>query len=264
MSTANEIPAAPSQAPRQALLAAGFYEEAGRLRRGPLAARLQRDWLIFQVVEGPSTRHLGLLSLGYPGLWKPASPDEYLFELPASLITTAEGELADEDEPARSRRAASQLADWAAATLDAAAPTDWHAPDEALVRTWLASQALTIQQGPLVRQIDLVCQPRRLALRSVLVPEVSASLSAARRAWIEKTLSAAQAQWRMTRLGFGGVVGKPTIEAEIDLTACPLALVGQLSLAAREALEAVSRHLLPTLSVLCDPTVCCETWETLF
>jgi hypothetical protein len=264
MATAMEPPTAPWQAQRRALLAAGFCDEADRLRRGLLAARLERDWLIFEIAAGAATRHLGLLSLGQPGLWKPSTAGDFVFELPASLLAMAQDELGDDDGLEAEGSVTALLADWAMITLDPAASTDWHAPDEALVRSWLPSESMVIQQGPLLRKFDLVCQPGRFALRSVLVAEVSAALSTARRAWIEKTLAAAQAQWRMARFGFGGIVGQPTIEVEVDLSVCPKALARELLHTARSVLEVVIRHLLPTLDILCDPAVHCETWETLF
>ena len=205
---------------------------------------------------------MGRLSLGQAGLWKPVSAEYYAFDLPTSLLGSVPEEL-DDDQGGVNGRAASALADWAVATLDPATSTEhWSAPSEDQVRGWLPSHTLAIQQGTLVRQIVPVCQAGRLALRCVLVPEVSAALSNPRRMRIEKTLAAAQNQWRMTRLGFGGTAGKPTIEAEIDLTACPLGLASHLTRAGRTALEMVSRHQLPTLDALCDPTVHCATWES--
>jgi len=264
MATTIDIPEA-STSFRQTLLAAGFDEAAGQWRRGPVAARLEEDWLVFQLPASIAPGHWQPLSLGQPGLWKPSSADEFVFEIPLSLLATVPDDLDDDEyESSANGRVASQLADWAVATLDPAAPIDWHAPEKARVQSWLPSQSLVIQQNSLVRQIVLVCDSWRLALRCVLVPELSASLSPARRAWIEKTLATAQCRWRMTRLGFGGTQQKPTIEAEIDLTACPVVLASQLVLSGREALEAVARRVLPTLSVLCDPAVPCETWESLF
>ena len=190
------------------------------------------------------------------------TPDTHAFELPASILMGADADPDDDDLP--DSRTAERWGDWAVATLDGSAPEGWQAPDEATVRSWLPAEALTIQCGPLVRQIDLVHQPSRLALRTVLVPGMTGPLSAARCAWTEKTLLAAQGQWRMVRLGFGGKVGKTTIEAECDLSGCPAALCQDLLLTALAALEQVSRQLLPTFTVLTDSNVLCDTWESSF
>ena len=249
-----------SQAVSAALEAAGFTRRGtGPLRRGPLTATCQDGWLAFEPFD-VDTLHLPQLSLGKGGLWKPRGLDAYAFEVPLAALGAADVCLDDED--GAGEQVVEDVAAWCEATLVGEPAADWVSPDEDAVSAWLPAEARAVRQGALVRRIELICSPRRLALRAVLVSEVPASLSAARRTWIERKLLFAQRQWRLVRLGFDcGTIDKPAIAAEADLTGCPTAICRELLLASVSALQQVGAHELLTLSVLCDHSVACQAWE---
>lgn len=241
----------------EAFLAAGFeHVGANHYRRGSLAARLDGDWLVFDA-SGAETYHLPRLSLGQLGLWKPQGASGYVFEIPQRAVAAAEIEPDAEDGDG----IVATLAAWADATLWGTAPQGWQPPAEGDVRSWLPAAALAIQRGPLARQIEVVCEPARWALRSTLVSDVSGQLSAARRASIERQLHFVQRHWRLVRLGFGGSAERPSIAAEVDLTGCPGALARELAAMALAALRQVVGHELLSLVTLANPRATCGAWE---
>jgi hypothetical protein len=167
----------------------------------------------------------------------------------------------DFDDDPTDANSMERLLGWCTATLAGRAPAGWKAPTADELRTLASAQQWSIQCGPHVRPVDLISTPRRTAMRVTLMDSVSEELSAARRQWLAGLIDAANERRRLVRLGFDGDAQRTSIVAELDFTGCPPQWQATLIPTALAAVQHVTVQLLPTLSLLCDPRVGCDTWE---
>ena len=209
------------------------------------------------MAEGRKLRRgepLGML--GSPGLWKQIRENggaRPVFELPATLLGLDGG--CDDEEEEGLDLLVSFMA-WAMDTARGKAPRGWEAPQEAEVGSWLGPQDLTIRTGGHIRNGRVIRTDHRLAVSFPIVNRVPPDLSPARRAWLDEVLLDAQDCRRMVRLGRRADGDRVTVEAEIDLTGAPLAIVSDLFGAGLDSLRGAVSWLLSPAALVVDATTC--------
>lgn len=206
-------------------------------------------------VEAPGERWLRP-GLGGLGLWK-GYGDRAAFEIPATVTEYCD----DADGEETVATGIEQLEAWCVASLAGDVPVGWMAPSEAELRAIARADDWSIQAGPHVRPIALVCEAGRIALHLELVTAVSDGLSKPRQAWITNLVEATSNRRRLVRLHLQSGPQRTSIIAEIDLTGCPRQWYAALLPLSLAALRHVAAEMLPTLSLLCDPHVHCDAWE---
>lgn len=193
---------------------------------------------------------------GQPGLWKRVrvgNKIERMFALPASLL---DGQ--GLEEHLEEDHLAWQAMSWALETAQGRVPSGWLTPDRAVLESWFTREQLTVVSGALLRQGELIAEPDRLALRFPIVPELSAELPAARRAWLRLLLEEAQNQWHLVRCGWlEGPDGTAAV-VEVDLTGAPGALHEDLFVTSLEAVRWTVQWLGEPADWLADAAVASE------
>jgi hypothetical protein len=109
---------------------------------------------------------------------------------------------------------------------------------------WLPAGARTIRHDEVIRQLDILLQPDRLAIRMPLVA-LPDGLPEVRSCWLDRILADAAATWRMVRLGRLEASECSRI-AEIDLTGAPAAMLPALLRSARDTLHWLAGAVLET------------------
>ena len=203
----------------QVLEGRGFVPDAGGFRRGRLRFGRAGRWCFLSLPAcgdaGPGA------SPGDPGLWKPGPRrDLHVFPLPVAALVAGDEDEVPGGHPGEvgvGRRLESCLA-WALATWCREIPEGWAVPGGEVVAGWLEGTRSTIRIGGIVRQVEVIREPGRLALQVPLVSRAPADLPAVRRSWLDRVLAAAQDCWRLPRVGWnsGGVA-----VAEVDLSGVP-------------------------------------------
>jgi hypothetical protein len=237
---------------------------------GPPVAPAEKDPLVFTVKSGwgilqgewqPRENTLLNDQLGQPGLWKIRSDDiasetQAIFEVPPTLLAVA-------DPRSQGEEGAWLLRDtlaWGLATAAGQVPADWEPPAGHLIDAFLPQAQLTLQVGPTLRQITVVCEPDRLALTCTLLPQLPNDLSPARNHWLDALLRDGNNRWRMVRIG---VATNNSVLAEVDLTGIPASAVDPLLKTALEALHYAVKGTVQAADFLADGSVNCRALEIL-
>jgi hypothetical protein len=263
MTETTRASAARSGANGEALCAAGFKcRRDGSYRRGPITATRDGIWHTLRAKASRRERADGLL--GQPGLWKLVrNADgrcERVFDLPQVDDLPDDAAWADApDGEDRGESALSLMLEWAAATADGLVPTNWQPPPAETVRRWAAPADLSVRNGGIVRQVEIIVESDRLALRCRVVG-VPAELPPQRRAWLDRLALDANDRWRLVRLGWDGdgsdssdSSGSSNLIAEVDLTGCPAGVLESVFRAALAALRLVVGWLVRAADFLADP-----------
>jgi hypothetical protein len=193
------------------------------------------------------------------GLWKTDGAGQLLFEVPVPVCQAVD----EEHAKGLSGICPRPIAEWVHASLQGEVPPDWTPPARELVELWMAPGALTLQLGPLLRQIELILEPSRWALRVAIVPSVSAELPRSRMRCLQELAADAQQQWRLVRVC---LVKRPegySLMAGVDLTGAPHS--EPLFLACLDGLRHVVDWLAETADLLADVTLTLrspEVWQT--
>lgn len=188
--------------------------------------------------------------LDRPGLWRMVRFEGLtyrLFEMPPVPAVVV-----DEDDERSARPDAMSCLTWALMTAHGTLPGGWQPPPRDEVESWMSRDALTVSVGSALRQGELIHRADRLALRFPIVPRIPATLSPARRGWLEELLTDAQDRWRLVRIGLSGS-GSETAWAEVDLTGCPGPVLESLFRASLGALRWVVEWLAGSADFLVDP-----------
>jgi hypothetical protein len=225
------------------------YQVVGRktYRRGAYLARLYGGWLS---IETQTAEH----SAAGGEAWKPAGPNIDVFELPADVVLSATNAAG---EPALDE-AIGRLTEWYEARRRDELPAGWNPPEAASVRKGTAAELWSLEVGPHLRTIEFDAGPRRAAFRTTLAAAAE-GLSPARCEALARKVAFADRHWRWVRLSTAA--DRPTVTAEIDLAGCPIAWFETLTKPALWALRRTAEHLLPTVAMMTDSRVCCESWE---
>ena len=227
------------------------------LTRDGMGLRARGDWLEAVI---PARTDRGTDSLhGTPGLWRSVGENgtrACIFEIPRAIWAgaSASDETHDlEEEPGATGRALGALLDWAEATADGEAPSSWRAPAREEVDSWLASRRLVARTDAHVAQVEIACEPGRLAIAFPALVKPNQALGSAREAWLRALCLDTEERWRLVRVGVddrdGGVF------AEIDLTGVPAECARPLAQLSLEALTCAVEWVLPSLALVIDPSV---------
>jgi hypothetical protein len=215
----------------------GFVPDAAGFRRGRLRFGRSGRWCFLSL---PSCGDVGPGACpGDPGLWKPGpGRDAHVFPLPVAALAANDEDEDPGDHPGEAgagRRLESCLG-WALATWCREIPEGWAVPGGEVVADWLEGARSTIRIGGIVRQVEVIREPGRLALQVPLVSRNPADLPAVRRAWLDRLLGTAQDCWCLPRVGWssGGVA-----VAEVDLSGVPPGLGRSLARLGVESLGGV-------------------------
>jgi hypothetical protein len=118
----------------------------------------------------------------------------------------------------------------------------------------LSPEGLTVQCGPFARQGELICTPKRLALRVPLIFNVCDDLAESHYYWLRNLLIDAQNRWKMVRIGFRYGSSETSVQAEVDLSGAPLSVLSGLFTIALSALHAVAAWVVPSAEFLVEHT----------
>jgi len=193
------------------------------------------------------------------GLWKAGDAGQLLFEVPMPVCEA----VAEEHTRGLPGVCPRPIAEWVHASLRGELPPDWTPPARELVELWMAPGALTLQLGPLLRQIELILEPSRWALRVAVVPSVSAELPRSRMRCLQDLAADAQRQWRLVRVCLVKCPEGCSLMAGVDLTGAPHS--EPLFLACLDGLRHVVEWLAEAADLLADVTVTLrspEVWQT--
>lgn len=221
----------------------GFRQRSnGTYALDGLTLRPEDGWLTLAAARAEADADPLRNHLGWPGLWRyvPERTDRgrtqgrRVWEFPRAAL----GHLTDSDPGGEPGRPAVDAAlSWALATAEGGVPDDWTPPDGREVESLLPPAGLCVRHASLMRQGRLVCDAQRLAVRMPVLPRLPDDLPPARRRCLETLLLDAQRRWRLVRLGFTETGGEPSVEAEVDLTGVPPALLEPLVTTGLEALR---------------------------
>lgn len=235
----------------------GFSPAAGGWRRGDLAFRDARGWLVF-TSPWPSTAD-PLHSLGAFGLWKPVRDEQQM----RRMFAVRQSWMADDDFcPADEDRSSYDcLVDWASATAEGTLPSGWVVADRTSVDACLGKTRLTLVHRGFTRQLQILHAADRLTLRLPILPAVPANLPEARRRWLRTLLLDAQNTHQLFRLGFIQEGAQTSVIAEIDLTGVPSMLLEPLLSKSCDALRWVVAWLVESADFLAQADVASRALE---
>jgi hypothetical protein len=246
-------PKSRSEQARAVLERQGFEPCEGGYRRGALLFQRSGSWISLTHPWPDGRDPLG--GLGAPGLWKALARDGEMcraFRLPEWILREEAGDPDEDGEPAGGD--ATPLLEsclhWAAATLGGDPPAGWIAPDHDLLASWTGGNLLTIQQGSVVRQIEVIVAPGRFALRVPLVTSIPEDFHPARLRWLRRILGDVQDCWNLIR---AGITPEGSAGVEIDLSGVPGAVSRPLVLAGVESLRGVVAGILETTEFIIAP-----------
>lgn len=193
------------------------------------------------------------------GLWKAASADQLVFEVPVPVCQAVD----EEHTRGLPGVCPRPIAEWVHASLQGEVPPGWTPPSREVVEHWMPPGALTLQLGPLLRQIELILEPSRWALRVAIVPSVPAGLPRSRVRCLQELAADAERQWRLVRVCLVTRPEGSALMAGVDLTGAPHS--EPLFLACLDGLRHVVDWLAETADLLADVTVTLrspEVWQT--
>lgn len=220
-------------------------------RRGTHVVRVGDKWL---TIEAPAEARRP--RLGDFGFWKQLDAEHDAFDVPATMLadSTSEFDLESADS------SLGRLTEWLEASRRNDLPTGWTPPEATIVRGIVPASLWSLQVGSYVRTVELDIGPRRFAVRTTLAAATE-SLSRPRVECLRRKLDFENEHRRWVRLGVSDPTDRPAVVAEIDLTGCPLDRLEALVPPALWALRLTADALLPTVVLLTDSHVCCESWE---
>lgn len=193
------------------------------------------------------------------GLWKAGDAGQLLFEVPMPVCEA----VAEEHTRGLPGVCPRPIAEWVHASLRGELPPDWTPPAREVVEHWIPPGALTLQLGPLLRQVELILEPSRWALRVAIVPSVPPGLPKSRVRCLKELAADAEQQWRLVRVCLVTRPEGSALMAGIDLTGAPHS--EPLFLACLDGLRHVVDWLAETADLLADVTVTLrspEVWQT--
>jgi len=243
-----ELPVRPHHA---GFVSHGFKPEGDGYRCGKLQVRPAGAGWIFSAPWSPKQDPLD--EAGSPGLWRfdrVHGADCRVFALPGWLLDEVDADGPDASDAFDSEVGVNPFEaalDWIMAADRGKLPDGWAPPDEAALAEGSAAGALTIQQGRVLRHVEVVRSADRFALRMPLVDSVPADLSAARQAWLRRVLLETQARWLLVRTA---ITPDAAAVAVIDLTGVPESMARPLFLAGLESLRRLAAHLVETVEFL--------------
>jgi hypothetical protein len=248
--------------------ALGFAARDGAYRLNGTCLRLDRGWLTLTAgrPEAKASR-LGD-QLGRPGLWRTVlagcgrhASVQQVWELPPLALQVASEDAGGGGQDAP-RSAVQAALSWALATAEGHAPEGWRGPPLQEVEAVIPPGAMTVRKGALMCQGTLICTPDRLAVVFPVLSGIPADLPAWRRKWLDAVLADAQTQWRLVRLGVAGANGSASVQAEVDLTGVPPALVEAMVKSSLAALQWVVQWLLRSADFIVDTRVASKALES--
>jgi hypothetical protein len=243
---------------KRELVAAGFSFDRQNQRNTRNGIRLAFD---DQWIQLRSTSPLNISDplnalMGEPGIWKLiAFKDRQPWKvLEFPLFITAEN---NPDFEALCEAAQSPLAatlKWAWDTLNGKPLNGWCCPSKENLMNLLSPEGLTVQCGPYARQGELICTPKRLALRFPLIFNVCDDLPESHYYWLRNLLIDAQNRWKMVRIGFRHESSATSVQSEVDLSGAPLSVLAGLFTVSLSALHAVAAWVVPSAEFLVEHT----------
>ncbi len=192
----------------------GFAPQAGGYTRDSIRLAADARWLTFEYSGIPEETPVA--RLGAPGLWTRQAGGRAAFDLPRTVLAEDQSDTIDSLSPS----VFEACLDWILASSRGELPAGWEAPAQAEVQSWMPANALTLQQGPLLRQGELILVPGRWAIRFP-VAAVPAQLPPAREYYLGELLADARAHWRMVRLEVAQLESERGLVCEVDLSGAP-------------------------------------------
>jgi hypothetical protein len=194
--------------------------------------------------------------MGKPGIWKLIAYNDCqprkVFEFPLFIVTESNPDFEAPGDEGQSPLAATLK--WARDTLNGKQLNGWRSPSELDLMNLLSTEGLTVQCGPYARQGELICTPKRLALRFPLIFNVCDDLPESNYYWLRKLLIDAQNRWKMVRIGYRLESSAASVQAEVDLSGAPRSVLSGLFIVALSALHAVAAWVVPAAEFLVEHT----------
>jgi len=190
--------------------------------------------------------------LGRAGLWKcttEGNESRCRFDLPPEAVLP-EDDGYDEAAPAAWEAALA----WAMATADGRTPEGWHAP--LLEDLGQPTTEIIVQHDRFVRHGRLVRSDHALTLRVPILGRPRTDLPESRKEYLDELLIDAQNRWRMVRVGLDSP--DASVEAEVNLSGAPHAVMETLVRTAKDALCWFVIWLVGSVDLLADPAVASE------
>lgn len=245
------LPSPPACGCRAVLGELGFSPVAGGFRLGKLLLEPVGAGWVFSA-PWPKGRD-PLDQLDQPGLWRfdrRGAGDRRAFALPGLALDHNGAEIRHHepesigDDPVS---AFESVVRWVLDTARGTVPAGWEPPDDATLAEWADGGRLTIQQGGVLRQIEVARGAQRLALRVALHQSLPPGLPAARRQWLRRVLLDTQARWSLVRTG---ITRCGEVLAVVDLSGVPAGPDRPLFLAGAESLRQIAAPLVETVELL--------------
>lgn len=195
-----------------------------------------------------------------PGLWKSMGKNGsavLAFHLPSDLLVR---EIFRPDSDLAECSALQAGLEWALSTVDDALPATWEPPAKDVLEALVPGPRLVLQNGGVVRQIEVVATAERLTLKVPILTDLPATLPLGREKWLDTLLDDAERLWPLLRTAHEVQGQQHVIVAEVDLSGVPKALAESLILAGLDSLRWAVERLAETADLLVDPTI---PWEAL-
>ena len=235
----------------------GFTQTADRWVHGDVAYHEADGWFVFSAPWPVITDPLRD-AIGTPGLWKPVCDLTFrrMFAIHASWIADGETLLIADEESVFAC-----VVDWALATANGNGLTQWSAPEQTVIESYLEKSKLTLVHHSFTRQLQIVHTPNRLALRVSILLALPADLPDTRMRWLQNLLLEAQNAHHLFRLGFAQEGAQTSVIAEVDLTGVPSILLEPLLSRSCDALRWVAAWLLEAAEFLAQADVASRALE---
>jgi hypothetical protein len=240
------------------LVAAGFVLKQANQRDSLESIEFAFDDQWIRLISNSSLNVSDPLNtlMGEPGLWKLISYKNRkpwkVFEFPSVILTENNSDFETVVEEAKSPLSATLR--WARDTLNGERFNSWSSPPKPDMLDLISPDSLTVQCGRYARQGELICNPKRLALRFPLIFHVPDDLPDSSAYWLRNLLIDAQNRWKLVRIGFRDKSSATTVQAEVDLTGAPHSVLAGLMTVALSSLHAVATWVIPSAEFLAEQT----------
>jgi hypothetical protein len=209
----------------------------------------ETSWLVLKesdVSGGFSFRD----GFGRSGLWRSVSLGpgrfERIFEIPRAIL----GVDPDHDLEA-------EVIDWAVATAYESRPDAVELPTPEEIDAWVPLERRRIRAGSHVAQVEVICEPGRVALAVPALVRIPPGLPDERFDWLVSLCKDIEHRWRLVRIGVDDEDTR--VRMEVDLTGAPAAAASLLFEHALTALQASAAWALPGLALVADLAVESQT-----